>query len=233
MPGGLSDPALGVSVVVPCHNEQASIGRVVHDALRALDRRPCQVLVVDDGSTDDTASVAREAGADVLRLETNRGKGVALIAGAEAAVHPIVVFLDGDGQDDGAEITRLLDALDPDTDMVIGSRFLGTLHEGAIHPLNRLANVGFSRLISALFRAEISDSQAGFRAVSRDRLLALDLQAREYDIETDMLLKGLKAGWRVREIPVHRYSRAGSQTDFHRIRHGLLIAWTILRERVM
>jgi len=115
--------------------------------------------------------------------------------------------------------------------MVIGSRFLGVLHPRSIHPLNRLANQAFSGLISVLFRARITDSQAGYRVVYRDDYLALDAGAREYEIETDALLKALKAGWAIREVPVERFPRAGSTTDFRRLRHGLRILWTILRER--
>lgn len=221
----------GVTVVIPCHDEAAAIADVVHRAHAALAGRPHEVLVVDDGSTDATGDAAAAAGARVLRFAVNRGKGVALREAARAAHHGVLVFLDGDGQDDALELPRLLVALDDATDLVIGSRFLGELHPGAIRRLNLVANHGFSLLISALFGQRITDSQAGFRALRRDAFLALPLTAAEYDIETETLLAALKAGWRVREVPVHRYARQGSATGFDRVRHGLLILWTIVRER--
>jgi len=221
----------GVTVIIPCHDEEASIGPVVAGCRGALAAWPHEVLVVDDGSLDDTAARAVEAGARVLRLSPNRGKGRALAAGVEAARHPVVVFLDGDGQDAPGDLPRLLDAFTGSVRMVIGSRFLGTLHPRSIHPLNRLANQAFSRLISVLFQTRISDSQAGYRVVRRDDYLGLRAGASEYEIETDVLLKALKAGWEVREVPVERFPRAGSATDFHRVRHGLRILWTIIRER--
>jgi len=221
-----------VTVIIPCHNEEAAVGDVVRRTSAALAGRDHEVLVVDDGSSDATAARAGEAGARVLRLDPNRGKGVALDAGARAARHPVLAFLDGDGQDDPADLPTLLARLEGDVHLVIGSRFLGRLHPGAIHPLNRLANHGFSALISLLFATRITDSQAGVRVVRRDAFLALGVRAREYDVETDTLLRGLKAGWRVVEVPVERYARRGSTTDFHRVRHGLLILWTILRARV-
>ena len=224
--------AVGISVVIPCHNEETSIGEVVRRSRAAVSGHEHEVLVVDDGSTDRTAEEAEQAGARVLQLYVNQGKGLALMAGARAAAHPVLVFLDGDGQDDPSEIPALLEAHRSGADLVIGSRFTGRLHPGAIHGLNRLANISFTRLIALLYQTSISDSQAGYRVLGRDALLGLGMTAREYDVETEMLLKALKAGWRVREVPVQRYARVGSVTDFDRMRHGLLILWTILRERV-
>jgi len=225
--------AAPVSAVIPCHDEAPSIGSVVRGCRAALAARPHEVLVVDDGSGDGTAAAAAEAGARVLSLSPNQGKGLALLAGFRAAQHDLVVCLDGDGQDDPAEIPLLLAPVEAGTaELVLGSRFLGTLHAGAIHPLNRLANRAFTALIAALFRTRVTDSQAGFRAARRGALLALGIRAREYDVETEMLLRALRAGWRVREVPVQRYPRGGSTTDFRRVRHGLLILRAILRERL-
>jgi len=220
-----------VSVVIPCHDEADSIDAVVRGCLAVLNGTS-EVLVVDDGSTDDTCAVAQKAGARVERLEQNRGKGVALVLGARAATGDILVFIDGDGQDDPQDLPALLAALESDVDLVIGSRFMGTLHPGSIHPLNRVANRAFSGLISALFGVRITDSQAGFRAMPRERFLSLGLDATEYEVETEMLLRALRQRWSVREIPVGRHPRTGSVTDFNRARHGLRILGTILRERL-
>ncbi len=220
-----------MSVVIPCHDEADSIEAVVRGCLAVLNGTS-EVLVIDDGSTDDTGAVAEKAGARVERLEPNRGKGVALLSGARAATGEILVFIDGDGQDDPQDLPALLEALGPDVDLVIGSRFMGTLHPGSIHPLNRLANRAFSGLISMLFGVHITDSQAGFRAMPKARFLSLGLDATEYEVETEMLLRALRQDWAVREIPVGRHPRTGSVTDFHRARHGLRILGTILRERL-
>lgn len=222
-----------VSVVIPCHDEAPNVAGVVRRCRDVLAGRPHEVLVVDDGSGDGTGTAALNAGARVVALARNEGKGRALLAGVRAARHDLLVVMDGDGQDDPRDIPALLAPLDQSqADLVVGSRFLGTLHAGAIHPLNRVANQAFTALIAALFRARVTDSQAGFRALRRERFLTLGVQAREYDVETDTLLRALRAGWRVREVPVQRFPRGGSRTDFRRVRHGLLILWTIVRERL-
>lgn len=223
---------MDLDVIIPCHDEAQSIGNVVRGCRLALAGVPHRVLVVDDGSSDGTADVAEAAGADVLRLVPNRGKGIALMAGVEATASSLLLFLDGDGQDDPRDLPRLISALRPGVDLVIGSRFLGTLHRGAIHPLNRLANHAFSGLISALFGRRITDSQAGVRLVRRTALAGITVEAREYDVETEVLLKGLKAGWGVVEVPVSRHPRRASATGFRRVRHGSMILYAILRERL-
>lgn len=232
---GLESPAMNslpqVGIILPCHNEATSVAAVIEACGRALSSRPHEIIVVDDGSTDETASVARKAGASVVRLDPNCGKGVALRHGVQAAQSSILIFLDADGQDDPADIPELLAALTPRVKLVVGSRFLGTLHRGAIRPMNRVANLAFTALISGLFGQRITDSQAGFRVVRRQDYLDLKVGAEEYDVETEMLLKAIKSGWQILELPVSRFPRRGSHTDFNRVRHGLLILWTIVRER--
>ena len=176
-----------LDVIIPCHDEAESIGAVVRDCRNALTAVAHRVIVVDDGSTDDTAAAAEQAGATVLRLSQNRGKGIALMEGVRATEAPFLMFLDGDGQDDPHDLPKLIEALRPDVDLVIGSRFMGTLHRGAIHPVNRVANRAFSGLISLLFGTRITDSQAGVRMVRRAALERISVAAREYDVETDML----------------------------------------------
>ncbi len=99
-----------------------------------------EVLVVDDGSTDGTDRAAADAGARVLRLPANGGKGSAVRRGLSEARGEVIVLIDGDGQDDPTEIPRLLEALRPGVDLVVGSRFIGRFEPGAITPVNHLGN---------------------------------------------------------------------------------------------
>ena len=221
------------SVVIAAHDEADTIADVVQRATAALEGACLEVVVVDDGSTDGTAALAAAAGARVIRLAQNQGKGAALRAGIEASRGDWLVFIDADGQDDPTEIPRLLEHAQGDVVLVNGSRFKGTMHRGAISAPNWVGNVVMTGLLDLVFNARITDSQAGFRAIRGDVARGLPLTSTEYEIETEMLAKVLRARGRVVEVPVARYERAAGRTDFRRIRNGLRILATIVRERVL
>jgi glycosyltransferase involved in cell wall biosynthesis len=216
-----------VSVIVPAYNEADTIGDIVRGVRRCTPDL-CEVLVVDDGSSDATSGRAEVAGARVIRHVRNRGKGEALRTGCRAASGNIFLFLDGDGQDDVDEIPLLLGALEPDVAMTIGSRFAGRLLDGAITPLNRFGNRLLTRVFNGLYGSAISDTQAGFRAVRSDRLDPEQLRARAYEIETEILIHVLRRGGRVVEVPVTRYPRAAGATSFLPLYHGLRILGAML-----
>lgn len=215
-------PTPSVSVVLPAHNEAASIASVV-GGCRRYTPGLLEILVVDDGSTDLTASLAEEAGARVLRLYPNRGKGAALRHAMAEVRGDVVVFLDADGQDDPADIPDLLAALDPPVAMVIGSRFIGTFERGAISPLNRVATRAINGLFNLAFDARVTDTQAGFRACWTETLRGLRFSSTHYDIETNLLCQIVARGGRVVEVPVRRMPRGAGETDFQRLRDGLKI----------
>jgi glycosyltransferase involved in cell wall biosynthesis len=221
----------GVSVVIPAHDEASTIGDVVAACLRHTPDLD-EVVVVDDGSRDETAARARAAGARVVALPANRGKGHALRVGFQHTRSERVVVLDADGQDDPAEIADLLGALRDDIDLVIGSRFLGTFEPGAITPLNRAGTVALAAVMNALFGTRITDPIAGFRAFRRPLLDQLDFRATRYDVEMDMLLDLLGRGGRVVEIPVRRAPRRQGASKLGPIRDGSRILWTIVRHRL-
>ena len=219
-----------VEIIIAAHNEAGSIGEVVRGALSAVP--DSVVTVVDDGSTDATSAQAIDAGAKVVHLWPNRGKGVALREGIAASTGRWLVFIDGDGQDDPADIGKLLaQALDGVT-LVNGSRFMGKLHDGAISGPNYLGNVFMTGVLDLCFGAKVTDSQAGFRVIDGEFARGLRLWARQYEIETEMLAKVLRAGGKVVEVPIDRYERTAGTTDFRRIRNGLRILGTIFIERL-
>lgn len=221
-----------VSIVIAAHDEAATIFDVVTRACAAVEDHEVEVIVVDDGSTDGTAEAAAAAGAGVIRLPQNRGKGVALRTGITASSGDWLIFIDADGQDDPDEIPKLLAQATDGVGMVSGSRWLGTMHSGAISLPNYFGNLLMTGLLDLAFGARITDSQAGFRVISGDLARRLDLTSVEYEIETEMLAKVLKTGHRVVEVPVGRYERSAGTTDFRRIRNGLRILRTIAKERL-
>jgi glycosyltransferase involved in cell wall biosynthesis len=216
-----------VSVVIPAHNEESTIEWVVAQVRRHAPAGT-EILVVDDGSTDATSARAAAGGAEVLRLEPNRGKGIALREGVGRASGEILVFIDADGQDDPAEIPAMLAALRPEVDLVLGSRFIGRFKDGAITRLNWFGTRCIGLFAHLLFRCRVTDPCAGFRAVRRSALEAVELKAGGYDIEVDVVYRILRAGGRVVEVPAVRSPRASGRTGLSSLRDG----WCIVRRMI-
>ena len=227
----MKDGAPSISVVIAAYDEETTIAGVVRGAAAAVPE-DSEVVVIDDGSRDRTAANASEAGARVVSLPENRGKGIALRRGIREARGEILLFIDGDGQDDPAEIPSLLEKFDEGADFVNGSRFAGVFHPGSITPLNRMGNRFMTSTINLLFRTRITDSQAGFRAIRKECAESMSLEAVSYEIETEMLLQAITSGMKVVEVPVNRCRRGGGATHFNRIRNGLGILFTILKQRL-
>lgn len=196
-----------VCAIVPAFNEAPCIAAVVHGV------RPfvTELLVVDDGSADETAAVAAAAGARVLRQPTNGGKGTAVRAGlAVALAEPFthVLLLDGDGQHRATDVPRLLEAA-RDYDVVLGAR----VFERDAMPLSRYyANVMGSWALSRFIGVPLRDTQSGFRLFRADALRGLRLTARGYEIETEMLIRIVQCGGRIGSVPVEAvYTGAASK----------------------
>ncbi len=219
-----------VSVVVPAHNEEPTIAAVVAAILVSVP--DAEVVVVDDGSEDGTAERAIGAGAEVVRLERNGGKGHALREGVRAAVGEILVFIDADGQDDPAEIPAMLAALTPEVDLVLGSRFVGRFNRGAITGLNRLGTRFINTVSRLLFRSGVTDPCAGFRAVRRSALDAVEIKANGYDIEVDVVFQILRSGGRVVEVPAVRSPRASGRSGLNSMRDGFCILRRMVQIRL-
>jgi glycosyltransferase involved in cell wall biosynthesis len=155
--------------IVPARNEERAVGSVVAE-IRAFDER-LDVVVIDDGSTDQTAAVAAAAGAFVVRLPFNLGIGAAVQTGFKFALehgYDLAVRLDGDGQHDPAELPKLLAVLDRDqADVVVGSRFVDGPGDLRGPRARRIGIVFFARLVSALTRQRVTDTTSGFQALNR------------------------------------------------------------------
>ena len=174
------------------------MGRVV----AAVKEYLADVLVVDDGSPDGTGAEAARAGASVIRLEPNRGKGAALLAGlAEARRRGFdaAVTVDADGQHDAAAIPAMLAALGRGADVVIGTR-MKDLH--GMPPQRIFSNTFTSAVISALAGRPVRDSQTGYRALRLVALEKLPLKRRGFDLESEMLLKAARAGAKIAHVTV-------------------------------
>ncbi|MEW5872147.1 MAG: glycosyltransferase family 2 protein [Chloroflexota bacterium] len=215
-----------VTVIIPALNEAGNIQRLVSETLATL---PVSVIVVDNGSTDTTAEEARAAGARVI-FEPRRGYGQACAAGVAAAQGAdIIAFLDGDYSFLPAELPALLEPLfTGQADLVLGSRFLGTILRQAMPPHQRFGNWLVARLMNALYGLQVTDL-GPYRAIRRALLLDLDMREMTYGWPTEMMVKAARRGVRIREVPVSFHPRqAGKSKVSGTLRGTLLAAWYIL-----
>ena len=217
-----------IAAVIPALNEAPTIERVV-DGLRTQTTTVLtQVIVVDNGSSDGTADVARAAGATVIS-ETRRGYGYACLAGVLAADADVIVLLDGDAADDPADLPRVLaPVLDGSADLVVGSRSLGTLEPGSMTPHQVFGNWLAATIMRRLYGVAVSDL-GPFRAIRRTDLLGLDMQEMTYGWSVEMMVKAARAGLRYHEVPVSYRRRAGGVSKVAGTLSGSVRAgWCIL-----
>jgi glycosyltransferase involved in cell wall biosynthesis len=214
----------GVAVIVPAWNEEETIGGVVGGCARFADL----VVVADNGSTDRTAARAAAAGANVV-AEPRRGYGHACLAAiAWCAAHDpapdLLVFADGDGADDPAQIPELIAPIRSGAaELVIGSRSRGEREPGALLPQARFGNWIACTWIRAITGVAFTDL-GPFRAISRDALERLGMRDRNYGWTVEMQLKAARAGIRCAEIPVRYRRRQGGRSKVTGTIRGVALA---------
>jgi glycosyltransferase involved in cell wall biosynthesis len=224
--------ATRVVAIIPALNEELAIGEVVSAIPAAL---VTETIVVDNGSTDRTAEIARAAGARVI-AEPLKGYGAACLAGARAAERAdVLVFLDGDRSDDPAEMSRVLAPIvEGLADLVIGSRVRGAA-PGALSAQQRLGNRVVTGAVRLLYGLRLSDL-GPFRAVRGEVLRTLDMRELTYGWPVEMIVKAARKGFRVVEVPVSCRPRIGQSkvsgtlkgslgAGYHLLRTTLRYAW--------
>jgi Glycosyl transferase family 2 len=200
-----------ISVVIPCLDEEEAVGNVVDQALEGIRRsgRSGEVIVVDNGSDDASAEVAAARGARVV-TERRRGYGNAYLAGLAAARGEFIVMGDADETYPLQELGPFVDRLEAGDDLVIGSRFTGTIHGGAMPRLNRfVGNPILTGMLNLLFGVKVSDAHCGMRAVRRDAVPLLDLHSTGMEFASEMVFKAYRRGLRVSELPIDYFPRTG------------------------
>ena len=194
-----------VSVILPAYNEGEVIASVVQSLVAVADPE-WEIIVVDDGSSDDTAARAEADGVRVLRHPYNKGNGAAVKTGLRAAAGDVVCLMDTDGQHDPAQVAALLEALGT-YDLVIGARQDGG---GAGGVFRRIGNAFYNRLATYLSNQKVLDLTSGFRAAWRDKMLEfLPLFPNGFSYPTTSTLAFIKAGYNVGYVPIQASKRVG------------------------
>jgi glycosyltransferase involved in cell wall biosynthesis len=202
---------MNVCLLIPAYNEERAIGQVVSKAREIID----PVVVVDDGSQDATAQIAQDSGALVLKHHVNSGKGAALRTGFQYALdhgYDAVITMDSDGQHDVDDIPKFLEVFEKKeippnpplpkrglVGIILGSR----MHDISTMPtVRRFTNKLTSFVGSLLVHQELKDSQSGFRLISSDVLRAVELETSGYEMESELLIKASKSGFRITSVPI-------------------------------
>jgi len=217
-----------ILAVIPAHNEEHTIGNVVKETLKYVDR----VLVVDDASQDQTRAKAEMCGALTVKRNVCKGVGAAISTGLAKALElgaNIIVTLDADGQHNPKEIPKLIaPIIKGEADLVIGSRFLGSME--IADPIKKFGNRLFTFIVNKITKLKLTDTQCGFRAFTQE--VANFSPFSPFTYTQEMIIKAVKNGFRIKEVPVNVTTRkiGNSRVVSNPIIYGLKVIVIIIKQ---
>lgn len=216
-----------VAVVILARNEARSIA----DAVTGARPYAHEVVVMDGHSTDGTVELARAAGATVHQ-DPGLGKGSAIRRSFEVVDADIIVMMDADGSHDPADIPRLtLPIVKGETHLCVGSRFSGGSDELSVslgQLIRTIGNISMNIAINSRWKVELTDTLNGFRAIRRDAVRAVGLTENRHTIEQEMVMKMLRHGYRVSNVPAHEYPRRYGESHINIFREWPMFVWCVV-----
>lgn len=218
-----------LSVVVPMFNEEPTIGNVISRIQSTLIKNGVkfEIIVIDDCSLDRSLEVAKKYDVRLFTFKQNMGKGYALRAGFAKAKGDFIATIDSDGSHCPEELPLLLDSLlKGEADLVIGSRF--STPTSATSRRNQAGNRLFNKIIRLLTGNSMSDSQSGYRVMTSKVLKSMNLISAEYEIESEMLVKTVRKGYRIREVPITFEQRTYGKSQIDPLVDGFKILCSII-----
>ena len=214
-----------IAVIIPCYNEELTVGKVIADIRNTLPE--ADIFVFDNNSTDRTSEIARSLGAKVVK-EKRQGKGFVVQSMFRKIDADIYVMVDGDDTYDISRITDMIEIVSTDNaDMVVGNR-LKTHTNKAFRPLHTFGNKLVRLLINKLFKSNLRDIMSGFRIMNRTFSKNINIMSSGFEVETEMSIKALKYGYVIKEMDINYRERpVGSISKLNTMKDGLLVLKTI------
>ena len=214
-----------VSIIIPVFNEEFTVGNVIERVMVVAEK--CnflhEIIVVDDCSTDGSLEILKSKKVKVYRLKRHMGKGYALRVGLKRARGNIIVMMDSDGSHQPEDLPKMLSRVSEDkADLVIGSRFMRS-ENLFVKKINRVGVQLFNFLIKILTGKAVTDSQSGYRVMKSSILRDMDLKSNGYEIESEMLIKAIKKGCRIKEVPIKFEQRTYGKSKLDPLKDGVKI----------
>ena len=226
--GAVNDPAALVSAIIPCLNEEQSLGICIEKAFEAFARRGIagEVVVGDNGSTDRSVEIAEALGARVVHQPV-KGYGAAITAAALAARGQYLIMADADDSYDWSQLDGFIDTLEQGADLVMGNRFAGGIEPGAMPPLHRyVGNPILSAIARWAHRSPIRDFHCGMRGFTREAFQKMGARSPGMEFASEMVINAHRAGLDIREVPIKLYpDKRGRPPHLRSFRDG----WRHLR----
>jgi len=216
-----------VVAVILARNEERTIRDIIERATRFVH----EVVIMDGRSNDDTATIAKEAGATV-HADEGKGKGAAVRQALELVEADVVVFMDADGSHDPADIPRLaLPVVGGETDLCVGSRFAGGSDELSVgfgQLIRSNGNILLNIAINKRWNVSLSDTLNGFRAIRRQAALSVGLKEKRHTIEQEIVMKMLRHGYKVMNVPSHEYERKYGSSHINIWKEWPMFVWCVV-----